>query len=210
MKTALRPAISPFLKAVDRYLASASIVALVMAASSLAVAATVTASNGDLSDAPWASVDGYFVGMSKERAMHIGLVACETIGGDVTCMPAHPFAFTAVPPKKTALAFEVKSSRLKQIQISFSKEAFVPLEKELSARYGASDVSNDDSCARAFTWDHRSDYVITLCEHGGAWGSSYVTYEHFAGRGKSLAAAAKIEARKRDGAAGFNSKESAK
>lgn len=160
--------------------------------------------------APWATVGGYYPGMSKEAAKKVGLKECKEEYGRVQCSPTGNVSLRSIASKDTSIYFNGAGSAVEKITLRFPSAEITDqqLQSAAESTFGTGHQYSDgnSNCLRDFEWLREDDERVHLCIATGSkkWKSHYVELMWEPGLGKRLAKNKKNEQEKQKKLKGFN------
>lgn len=170
--------------------------------------------------AQWASVEGYYPGMSKAAAKKAGLANCKSFLGTVECTTPEPLKIGSITAISSRLEFDERSGVLEKIEVQFPAASFKTIASTISSQLGVpvakdSDYEADDwrrrgyssSCGSVHVWHRKADDAVVVCgESGRRGGLTHLVADRIKGRGKEWREAEAERKKDRQSADSFNSK----
>lgn len=183
-------------------------------------ALTCAAIAGNNEIGKWASVAGYYPGMTKESAKKAGLVECKSLLGTVECKAPGSVRISDITSTSSRVALDEKTGRLEKVEFQFPDASYQTIVAAMVKQLGRPTAKNyeyeaDDwrrrgyasSCMSVTLWHRRGDDLVVVCgESGRRGGVTHVVAERVRGRGKEWGEAAAERAKSRQTTESFNSK----
>jgi len=111
---------------------------------------------------PWASLSGYYPGMSKRQAQMLGLKDCKSRGDrEVRCLTAVQTRVQTLHALSTEVTFDVRTQKATRIEAHFDPDQYGTLVRELVSRFGEGTRGPSKTCFWD-EWDKKDDYRVTV------------------------------------------------